>query len=183
MNIYFAGMIGSGKTTIGRALADRLKMPFADLDHEMDSRLGYSFHRLVAEKGWLAFRQLEYTICKYFAGLDNHIVCLGGGTVRYEWNVDILRPSGATILLEVSTAELIARVRQADRPRVNAGTSLEEDITRMWSEHQHTYRAAAQLVYRSEGKSIVQEVEELTVILRSNPLFAALREPQINHRS
>ena len=57
-NIYLCGMIGSGKTTIGRRLAEELEWPFIDLDREMDRILGYSFHRLVQEKGWVAFREL-----------------------------------------------------------------------------------------------------------------------------
>lgn len=174
MNVYFAGMIGSGKTTLGVRVAAELGLTFVDLDREMDSRLGYSFHKLVAEQGWLAFRQLEYAICRDFAALDNHIVCLGGGTVRYQWNVDVLRSSGVTILLEVSTEELIERVRHADRPRVNAGTTLEADIVKMWTEHAPTYRAAAQLVYRSEGKTIDQEVDELCCVLCTDSRFAAL---------
>lgn len=82
MNLYFCGMIGSGKTTLGNRLADLVGLPFRDLDHEMDGRLGYSFHRLVREQGWLAFRELEYAICRDFSRTDHSIICLGGGTVR-----------------------------------------------------------------------------------------------------
>ncbi len=168
MNVYLCGMIGSGKTTIGRSLAGRLSWGFCDLDEEMNRILGYSFHRLVHEKGWLPFRELEYSICKDFAGRDKSIVCLGGGTVRYEWNVDLLRGTGVTVLLEVSEAELVRRVRQADRPRVNQGTSLEEDIHLMWSRESDKYFAAADLVYRAEGKPLEQETDELIDLLRGN---------------
>ena len=51
MNLYLCGMIGSGKTTIGTALAKQLGIRFLDLDQEIDARLRYSFHRLVAEQG------------------------------------------------------------------------------------------------------------------------------------
>lgn len=78
MNIYFCGMIGSGKTTIGKRLAQSLALDFYDLDQEMDRILGYSFHRLVEDEGWVAFRELEYSICKRFAAIDNAIICLGG---------------------------------------------------------------------------------------------------------
>ena len=161
MNIYLAGMIGSGKTTLGRLLAQRLGRPFLDLDEEMDRRLGHSFHVLVKEKGWLAFRELEYSICKDFARLQDSVICLGGGTVRYEWNCDLLRGTGLVILLEVSEAELVRRVRTADRPRVNPGTTLEEDISLMWSREQSKYYQAADVVYRAEGKPIEEEVEDL----------------------
>jgi len=161
MNIYFCGMIGSGKTTIGRRLAKTLGLDFFDLDQEMDRILGYSFHKLVQEQGWVAFRELEYSICKRFAGLDNSIICLGGGTVRYEWNMDVLKGSGPVILLTASLEELIRRVKKADRPRVNPGTSVEQDIRLIWEKSKDKYYRAADIVYATDQKSIDQEVREL----------------------
>jgi len=166
-NIYFCGMIGSGKTTIGSRLAQDLALPFYDLDREMDRRLGYSFHRLVQERGWVAFRELEYSICKDFAKLNRSIVCLGGGTVRYEWNRDVLRGTGLIILLTASLEELARRVRLADRPRVNVGTSLEQDLEKIWSEAGDKYRQAADLIYSTENKTVDETVDELKSRLRA----------------
>ena len=161
MNIYFCGMIGSGKTTIGRRLAQSLELDFFDLDQEMDRILGYSFHKLVQEQGWVAFRELEYSICKRFARLDNSIICLGGGTVRYEWNMDVLKGSGPVILLTASLEELIRRVKMADRPRVNPGTSVEQDIRLIWEKYKDKYYRAADIVYATDQKGIDEEVREL----------------------
>ena len=161
MNIYFCGMIGSGKTTIGEGLAQTLELDFLDLDQEMDRILGYSFHKLVQEQGWVPFRELEYSICKRFAGLDNSIICLGGGTVRYEWNMDVLKGSGPVILLTASLEELIRRVKKADRPRVNPGTSVEQDIRLIWEKSKDKYYRAADIVYTTDQKSIDEEVREL----------------------
>jgi len=165
MNIYFCGMIGSGKTTIGKRLAQSLALDFYDLDQEMDRMLGYSFHQLVEKEGWLAFRELEYSICKRFAELDNAIICLGGGTVRYEWNLDVIKGSGLVILMTAALEELIRRVKVADRPRVNAGTTLEEDIRMIWQKSRDKYYAAADLVYATDQKSIEEEVRELKQIV------------------
>ena len=161
MNIYFCGMIGSGKTTIGKRLAQSLALNFYDLDQEMDRILGYSFHKLVEEEGWVAFRELEYSICKRFAEIDNSIICLGGGTVRYEWNLDVIKGSGLTILMTASREELIRRVKLADRPRVNVGTNVEEDIRMIWEKSKDQYYGAADLVYAADQKSIEEEVLEL----------------------
>ena len=161
MNIYFCGMIGSGKTTIGRRLARTLELDFYDLDQEMDRILGYSFHKLVQEQGWVPFRELEYSICKRFADLDNSIICLGGGTVRYEWNMDVLKGSGPVILLTASLEELIRRVKKADRPRVNPGTSVEQDIRLIWEKSKDKYYHAADIVYATDQKGIDEEVREL----------------------
>lgn len=166
LNIYLCGMIGAGKTAVGERLAARLGRAFYDLDREMDRELGYSFHRLVQEQGWLAFRELEYDICKRFAGMSGIVAALGGGTPRYAWNRDILRGTGVTILLEADQATLADRVRQADRPRVNPGASLEEDLVRIWTTAGHLYRQASDVVYRTDaGKDIDAEVSDLLAIV------------------
>lgn len=166
MKVYFCGMIGSGKTTIGKPLSAAMGLPFYDLDDEMDRMLGYSFHQLVREQGWLAFRELEYRICKRFAGERRGIFCLGGGTVRYEWNMDVLKGTGLIILLTAPLDVLIDRVRAADRPRVNASTSLEDDIRLIWKAHEATYLNAADIQYSTVGKPVEQEVSELNAIIR-----------------
>ena len=166
LNVYLCGMIGSGKTAIGERLAAKLGRVFCDLDREMDRELGYSFHRLVQEQGWLAFRELEYDICKRFAEMTGIVAALGGGTPRYAWNRDVLRGTGVTILLEADQTTLAERVRQADRPRVNPGVSLEEDLERIWSTAGHLYRLAADVTYRTDtGKSLEEEVAELLSVL------------------
>lgn len=168
MKLYLCGMIGSGKTTLGKRLAGVFDLPFYDLDQEMDRRLGHSFHQLVAEKGWLAFRELEYSICKMFAARDAGVVCLGGGTVRYEWNRDLLKGTGPIILLEASLEALAERVRVADRPRVNPDVDLEEDLRIMWTTAKDKYRAAADLVFDTTGKSEARCVSALTRMIRNH---------------
>jgi shikimate kinase len=166
MNIYFCGMIGSGKTAVGELLAQRLGWSSFDLDREMDRELGSSFHELVREQGWLAFRELEYKICKRFSQMDKTVIALGGGTVRYQWNTDILRGTGIMILLESDLPILADRVRKVDRPRVNPGVSLEEDLERIWSNASHLYRQCADIIYHTDlGKSVPQEVQEILEIL------------------
>lgn len=168
MNIYLSGMIGSGKTAVGTLLAQRIGWPFFDLDREMDRELGRSFHELVREQGWLAFRELEYRICKRFALLEQTVIALGGGTVRYEWNTDLLRGTGIMILLEADLPTLAGRVLAADRPRVNPGVSLEEDLQRVWSSSAHLYRQAAALTYQTDtGKGVEEEVDDLVTLLKS----------------
>jgi shikimate kinase len=166
VNVYLSGMIGSGKTTIGARLAARLARPFHDLDRELERTIGRSFHALVHEQGWLAFREVEYRVCRYFATLPGAVCALGGGTVRYDWNVDVLRGTGVLVLLEADLATLAERVRVADRPRVNPGASLAEDLERIWKVSGDRYRETADIVYRTDaGRSVDEEVEDLIALL------------------
>jgi shikimate kinase len=169
-------MIGSGKTPIGQRLAERIGWPFFDLDREMNQTIGRSFHELVREQGWLPFREIEYGICKRFSKMERIVFALGGGTIRYEWNRDVLRGTGVIILLEANVDTLIERVRLADRPRVNPGVSMEEDIRRMWAQFAHLYRGAADLIYRTDqGKNIEEEVEEIQALLNARGFFESQR--------
>ena len=168
MNIYLSGMIDSGKTTIGLKLAEELNRPFYDLDKEMDKILGYSFHRLVEEDGWVAFRELEYSICKQFADRENSIIGLGGGTVRYEWNIDVLKGSGKIILLDTPIEELIRRVTLSDRPRVNPETTISEDISMIWNSNKNKYFNSADIIYKTENKPLEKEVSEIKEIVNGN---------------
>lgn len=174
MNVYLAGLIGAGKTTVGGLLAAELGWPYADLDDEMKKDAGKDFRQVVEEEGWLGFRQREYRICKRFSQMKNTVVGLGGGTVRYEWNMDVLRGTGLNVLLFANLNVIADRVRFNDRPRVNQGVSLEEDLQRIWQTSQDLYLSFAQIVYRTdEGKTPCEEAQELKEIVLHK--IAALR--------
>lgn len=166
MNIYMAGLIGAGKTTVGKQLAERLGWGFLDLDPAMELDAGKDFRQVVAEEGWLGFRVREYRICKGFAAMDRTVVALGGGTVRYEWNRDVMRGTGVNVLLMAELGVIADRVRVNDRPRVNPGVSLEEDLAQIWGNHSQLYLGWADMTYRTDrGKSVPEEVDELIAIL------------------
>jgi len=99
--------------------------------------------------------------------MKQSVIALGGGTVRYEWNRDILQGTGVRILLLADLRNLAERVRTQDRPRVNVGTSLEEDLKKIWEEHRDIYMNFADIIYdTNRGKTVAAEVEELSGILR-----------------
>jgi shikimate kinase len=162
MNIYLCGMIGSGKTAVGKMIAKRLHWPFFDLDQIMEEEAGKRIHEIVAHETWLGFREREYEICKRFSRLNRSVVALGGGTVRYEWNRDVLRGSGIIILLTARLRVLAERVKKHDRPRVNPGTSLKEDLSLLWKKYKHLYYDAADLIYKTDrNKTVNQEANEI----------------------
>lgn len=167
MNIYMAGMIASGKTTLGKPLAKHLGWSFDDLDDAMARTAGKPFHQVVAEEGWLGFREREYAIVKQFASMDHAVIGLGGGTVRYQWNCDALCNTGINILLVADLKTLADRLKKNDRPRVNPNTTMEQDIYKIWSEHQDLYYRFADIVYQTDlEKTVEQEVDELLEILK-----------------
>lgn len=167
MNLYLCGMIGSGKTAVGLAISKRLQWPFFDLDRIMEEEAGKRIHDIVAEETWLGFREREYAICKRFSKMKHSVIALGGGTVRYEWNRDVLKGSGPVVLLAARLKALAERVRKNDRPRVNPGATLEQDLSVLWKNFKHLYYLAADFTYRTDqGKPVLQEADEIIRILR-----------------
>ena len=64
MNIYLSGLIGTGKTSIGKEITRRLRWPFFDVDQIMEKEAGKRIHDIVAEEGWVSYREKEYNISK-----------------------------------------------------------------------------------------------------------------------
>jgi shikimate kinase len=167
-NVYLAGMIGVGKTTIGQELARQLGCPFLDFDWELARHTGRDLHTLVREQGWLGFRVAEYAVIKRLANIDGAVIGLGGGTVRYQWNLDALAGTGPIVLLTAGLDVLAERVRTSDRPRVNEGTSLEQDLELIWREGRDLYQAAATCTYPTDrGLTVVQEAGEIAELVRA----------------
>jgi len=128
----------------------------------MGSEGGKKIVDIVAEETWVGFRQREYDICRRFSKMDRSVIALGGGTIRYAWNRDVLKGSGVIVLLTASLRILADRVRRQDRPRVNPGTSLEADIAILWKKYRHLYYGGADIAYRTDqSKTVEQEAGEI----------------------
>jgi shikimate kinase len=167
MNIYLCGMIGSGKTAVGITISRQLQWPFFDLDQVMEEKTGKRIHDIVAEETWLGFREKEYGICKRFSRMNDSVIALGGGTVRYEWNRDILKGSGPIILLTAKRKVLAERVKKNDRPRVNPGATLEQDLSLLWKRFKHLYYLAADFTYRTDrDKTVRHEANDIIEMLK-----------------
>jgi shikimate kinase len=165
-------MIGSGKTSIGREIAKRLRWPFFDVDQIMEREAGKRIHDIVAEEGWVSYREREYQIAKRLSQLDRSVVAMAGGTVRYQWNRDVLGGTGVFILLTAKLKILAGRARMNDRPRVHPGTSLEDDLSLLWKKYKDRYYGAADFTYRTDrNKTVQEEAEEIMDLLKKKNLL------------
>jgi len=146
MSIFLMGYRGSGKTTIGRKLADRLWQTFVDTDDLIVRKAGKSIKEIFAQDGEVAFRELESEIVREVALLEDHVISLGGGAVLRPENREALKKDGHKIIyLKCEPEELLKRV-QADattttmRPNLtNLGGGIEE-IRKLLSDREPVYR-------------------------------------------
>lgn len=155
MIVYLVGMPGSGKSTVGPALAELLGVPYVELDARIEAEAGAPVHEIFAREGEARFRELEAVALKAAAERDPSVVSCGGGVVLEPANRVLLRASGEVVFLSVPLEVLHERVEPAaDRPLIRQS----EDLERLFREREPLYREFAAHVVDATGTP--QEVAE-----------------------
>jgi shikimate kinase len=141
--IYLTGFMGSGKSTVGKLLADLLNSPFTDLDEIIVQRAGMSIPDIFESLGEKAFRRMEAEAVR-LCSADEGIFGLGGGAVLDPGNRDILMASGLVVYLRASTDTLARRLRSEDggRPLLSEEGDLKDRITSLLEERSGSYELA-----------------------------------------
>lgn len=119
MRVYLTGFMGSGKTAAGQKLAERLGVPFVDLDFEIERRAGMTVREIFERHGEPAFRSLEQEALRATGELPDVVVATGGGTVAFEANARFIRAHGVSVWLNPAFATIVARIGglgKQDRP-------------------------------------------------------------------
>jgi 3-dehydroquinate synthase len=115
-NIFLVGLMGSGKTTIGRALAKRLNKRFIDADHEIESRTGASIPLIFEIEGEASFRQREADVIRDLTAQEGIVLATGGGAVLNEISRRLLKERGIVVYLRASVSSILQRTSH-DRNR------------------------------------------------------------------
>jgi shikimate kinase len=127
--IILIGYMGSGKTTVGKALSKETGMMFYDLDWYIESRMRKSVSQIFAEKGEEKFRQMEYNMLHEVAEFEDVIISCGGGTPCFFDNMDYLNQQGDVVYLKATPETLYKHLLMAkvERPLLK-GKSPDELI-------------------------------------------------------
>lgn len=130
-NIYLVGCMGSGKSTVGRLLAQVLGREFLDLDEEIVARAGCSISQIFANEGERGFRERESAALREVAQRKDLVVALGGGAVLRDENWKLMRQTGVSIYLKVRPEMLVQRLeRESERPLL-LGLTPEQRLQRI----------------------------------------------------
>lgn len=125
--IILIGYMGSGKTTVGKALSKETGMMFYDLDWYIESRMRKTVSQIFAERGEEGFRQIEYNMLHEVAEFENVIISCGGGTPCFFDNMDYLNQQGDVVYLKATPETLYKHLLMAkvERPLLKGKTKEE----------------------------------------------------------
>jgi len=115
MKIFLIGMPGSGKTTTGKLLAEKMKLTFVDLDVEIEKSEGQPINKIFETKKEDYFRQFESsTLKKFCSSSESFVMSTGGGAPCFHDNMDQMNAAGKTIFLDVPSQEIATRLMKTD---------------------------------------------------------------------
>jgi shikimate kinase len=140
------GYRGSGKTTIGKRLADHLWQKFVDTDEMIVKRAGKSIKEIFEHDGETRFRELESEVVKEAAGLADHVIALGGGAPIRQANRDAIRNAGHRIIYLKCDPQVLHERIQADpqtaasRPALTHFGGSVKEIGKLLAEREPIYR-------------------------------------------
>lgn len=147
-------MPGSGKSTVGRHLARQLRLPFFDVDVEVERRVGISVRRYFEQSGEDAFRDREQEMLADLVGQDPLILSTGGGTVLRPVNRELLYRQSTVIYLRSTPEELFRRLRHdTQRPLLQVPDPLRK-LRELFAQRDPLYRLAAHYVIETGRPSV-----------------------------
>ncbi len=140
-NLVLTGMMGSGKTTIGKSLSQRLNMQFADIDDIIEKKNGLSISMIFEQRGEKTFRQEEEVESKNALKRSNIIIALGGGAFINKNIRDEIKKNSVSIWLDLDVEMLYKRVN-LNQKRPLLKNSSKEDLKKIYNDRKKIYSLA-----------------------------------------
>jgi len=160
-NIYLVGLMGAGKTTIGRLLAKSLGLPFYDSDKAIEDSTGVDIATIFEFEGEDGFRIRENKMVTELTGIDGIVLATGGGVILNEENRTKLKEHGFVVYLQCSVERLVERTsRNSQRPLLNT-EKPQEKIETLVQEREALYKECADFIIDSgkmQSKAVVSEI-------------------------
>lgn len=171
MRVVLVGYRGTGKTTVGRIVAESLGWPFLDTDPLIEQRANLPVREIFARFGEAHFRALESAVIADLASTDPAVISVGGGAVLRPENVERLRSNGLVVWLTASAEALHGRIAgdattASRRPNLTSLTGLDE-IRHLLASREACYRSAAGLILDTEAYSPAQVAEQIVLKVRA----------------
>lgn len=160
-NIFLVGMMGAGKTTVGKLLAQHLGKTFIDSDEEIQQRTGVTIPHIFDVEGEAGFRLREAGVIQDLVALDNIVLATGGGAVLNGQSRDALRANGVVVYLKSTVSDLWQRTRH-DRNRPLLQTSdPRAKLKELYEQRDPLYTQVADLMMPTGKQNVHSLVSQL----------------------
>ena len=153
MNIYLIGMMGSGKSTVGKILAEKMELLFIDLDSEIEKTGGKSVSEIFNQDGEDHFRKLESEELKQYS---ESVVACGGGIILDEENRQYINENGVAVLLTASMDELFKRLSDSNNRPILHDENTEKALTNLWLERKKDYLNTSDFLIETDGENPIE---------------------------
>ena len=165
-NIFLVGLMGAGKTSVGRLLAKDLRMTFVDCDHEIEKRTGVSVSVIFEIEGEEGFRRRESAILRELVQLQNVVLATGGGAVLRPENRAALSQNGFVVYLRATVDDLWQRTRHdRNRPLLRTDDPRAR-LAELFEQRDPLYREVAEVTIETGSQSLRSLVSQLEQRLR-----------------
>ncbi len=165
-NIFLVGLMGAGKSTIGRQLARELGKQFRDSDSEIEKRTGVSIDVIFDIEGEQGFRRRETRMLQELVEERGIVLATGGGAILASENRQLLRDNGLIIYLKASAEHLAGRVKlDRRRPLLQTGDKLAK-IRELMTQREPVYQQLADMVVETNNRSIPRVVREISKMIK-----------------
>jgi shikimate kinase len=160
-NLFLVGLMGAGKSTLGRQVARRLHLPFHDADIELERRLGVTIATMFEIEGEAAFRDREEALIDELTSMRHIVLATGGGAVTRESSRRHLKERGTVLYLHASPETLWDRVRHSrNRPMLKVEDPRAR-IAALYAERDALYREIADEIVESDRDTVMRFARSL----------------------
>jgi shikimate kinase len=161
MNVFLVGPMGSGKSAVGRQLAQRLALQFIDSDEEIEARTGVDISYIFEREGEAGFRQREAEVIDAITRREGVLVSTGGGAILDAGTRERLRARGRVVYLRTSVEQQLARTRRSnDRPLLN-NDDPRGTLERLFEQRAPLYAEVAEVVVDTDGRKVKTVVDQI----------------------
>jgi shikimate kinase len=167
-NIFFIGLMGAGKTTIGKLLAKHLGKTFYDTDHEIEKRTGVKIPVIFELEGEVGFRKRETAVIQDLTKLNNIVMATGGGAVIAEENRKLLQTNGTVIYLRANVHELWHRTRNDKHRPLLQNVDIRAKLELLYAERNPLYTQTATLIFDTGNQPVAHILNQIEKALTEN---------------
>jgi shikimate kinase len=147
MKLFLIGLMGSGKSFLGKKISEALHLPFIDLDSEIEKEEGRSVSEVFSTQGEEYFRKLEAAVLRKASEVDRFVMATGGGAPCFHQNMKFIKKTGTSVFLDVPVTIIARRLNESQknkRPILQNSThnKIEDTLANLLSERLKFYKQA-----------------------------------------